>query len=55
MMDKISFQRMKLVAGCIHVLQHAGYVKSSKKSAKLVGMFWLNVARMIQVKAQLQF
>ena len=42
MMGKISFQRMQPVAGCIHVLRHAGYVKSSKKSAKTVGMFWLN-------------
>src|ERR1700694_3240796 len=42
MMSKISLQRMQLVAGCIHVPRHAGYVKSSKKSAKTVGMFWLN-------------
>ena len=42
MMGKISFQRMQLVAGCIHVLRHTGYVKSSKKSAKTVGMLWLN-------------
>jgi hypothetical protein len=31
---------MQPVAGCIHVLRHAGYVKSSKKSTKTVGMFW---------------
>jgi hypothetical protein len=42
MMGKISFQPMQPVAGCIHVLQHAGYVKSSKKSTKTAGMFWLN-------------
>jgi len=42
MMGKISLQRMQLVAGCIHVLRHAGYVKSSKKSVKAVGMFWLD-------------
>jgi len=35
---------MQPVAGCIHLLRHAGYVKSSKKSTKAVGMFWLNSA-----------
>jgi hypothetical protein len=42
MAGEISLQRVQLVAGCIHVLRHAGYVKSSKKSAKAVGMFWLD-------------
>jgi hypothetical protein len=42
MMGKISLQPMQLVAGCIHVLRHAGYVKSGKKSAKTVAMFRLN-------------
>ena len=41
-MSKISLQPMQLVAGGIHVLRHAGYVKSGKKSAKTVGMFRLN-------------
>jgi len=42
MMGKISLQPMPLVAGRIHVLRHAGYVKSSKNSTKTVGMFRLN-------------
>ena len=42
MTGKISLQRMELVAGCIHILRHAGYVKGSKKSTKTVGMFWLD-------------
>jgi hypothetical protein len=41
MMGKIPFQSMQPVAGCIHVLRHAGYVKSGKKSTKTIGMFWL--------------
>ena len=41
MMGKTSLQRMQFVAWCIHV-RHAGHVESSKKSAKTVGMFWLN-------------
>ena len=42
MMGKVSLQTMQLVARCIHVLRHAGYVKSGKESAKTVDMFRLN-------------
>ena len=44
MMGKVSLQTMQLVARCIHVLRHAGYVKSGKESAKTAGMFRLNSA-----------
>ena len=42
MMGKISLQCMQLVTRCVHVLRHAGHIKSSKQSAQTVGMFWLN-------------